>query len=70
MYKLQTIYLPRSHLFSYISIYIRDLFPPELVTKVKPNMNSVEIHPQWSNNRHPLDGALVGVGQNLTFKQI
>jgi hypothetical protein len=22
----------------------------ELVTKVKPNINSVEVHPQWSNN--------------------
>jgi hypothetical protein len=34
-------------------------FPTELVTKVKPNINSVEVHPQVSNNRHPVDGALV-----------
>jgi hypothetical protein len=27
---------------------------------MKPNMNSVEVHPQLSNNGHPLDGALVG----------
>jgi hypothetical protein len=29
---------------------------------VKPNINSVEVHPQPSNNRHPLDGVLVGAG--------
>jgi len=33
-----------------------------LVAKVKPNINSAEIHPQLGNNRHPVDGALVGVG--------
>jgi hypothetical protein len=33
-----------------------------LVTKVKPNINSVEIHPQLSNKGHPVDGALVGAG--------
>jgi hypothetical protein len=38
------------------------LFPTELVTKVKPNINSVEVHPQWSNNRHPVDDALLGAG--------
>jgi hypothetical protein len=38
------------------------LFPTELVTKVKPNINSVEVHPQWRNNRHPVDGALLGAG--------
>jgi hypothetical protein len=27
---------------------------------VKPNINSVEVHPQLSNNRHPVDGELVG----------
>ncbi len=26
------------------------------------NINSVEVHPQLSNNRHPVDGALVGAG--------
>jgi len=31
-----------------------------LVTKVKPNINSVDVHPQLSNNGHPVDGALVG----------
>jgi hypothetical protein len=33
-----------------------------LVTKVKPNINSVEIHPQLSNKGHLVDGALVGAG--------
>jgi hypothetical protein len=34
----------------------------KLITKVKPNINSVEVHPQLSNNRHPVDGVLVGAG--------
>jgi hypothetical protein len=58
MYK--TIYLPTYlvvNLFSYLSTYIWDLlFPTELVTGVKPNINSVEVHPQRSNNEHPVDG--------------
>jgi hypothetical protein len=29
---------------------------------MKPNINSVEVHPQLSNNSHPSDGALVGIG--------
>jgi len=29
---------------------------------VKPNINSVEVHPQLSNNGNPVDGALVGAG--------
>jgi hypothetical protein len=33
-----------------------------MVTKMKPNINSVEVHPQSSNNWHPVDGALVGAG--------
>jgi hypothetical protein len=27
---------------------------------MKPDMNSVEVHPQLSQNEHPVDGALVG----------
>jgi hypothetical protein len=46
----------------YLSTYILDLFPTELVTKVKPNFNSVEVHPQLSYNRRPMDGVLVGAG--------
>jgi hypothetical protein len=41
---------------------MRDLFPTELVTKVKPNINSVKVHPQLSNNGHPVDGVLGGAG--------
>jgi hypothetical protein len=33
-----------------------------MVPKVKPNINSVEVHPQLSNNGHPVDGALVSAG--------
>jgi hypothetical protein len=29
---------------------------------VKPDINSVNVHPQLSHNRHPVDGVLVGVG--------
>jgi len=29
---------------------------------VKPDIDSVEVHAQLSNNRHPVDGALVGAG--------
>jgi hypothetical protein len=31
---------------------------------VKTNINSVEVHPQLSNNGHPVDGALVGAGED------
>jgi hypothetical protein len=33
-----------------------------LVTEAKPNINSIEVHPQLSKSRHPVDGALVGAG--------
>jgi hypothetical protein len=33
-----------------------------LITKVKPNINSVEVHPQLSYNGHPMDHVLVGAG--------
>jgi hypothetical protein len=29
---------------------------------MKPNINGAEVHPQLSNNDHPVDGALVGAG--------
>jgi hypothetical protein len=34
----------------------------------EPYTNSVEVHPQLSNNRHPVDGALVGAGFIVTLK--
>ncbi len=39
--------------------------------KVKPYTNSVEVHPQLSNNRHPVDGVAwvsVHCGQHLKHK--
>jgi len=54
-------YLVVTHFPTYLPI-CWDLFPTELVTKVKPNMNWVMIHPQVSNDRHPMDGVLVGAG--------
>jgi hypothetical protein len=59
MYKPST-YLEVAYFPTYMPIW--DLFPTELVTKMKPNINSVELHPQLSNNGHPVDGALVGAG--------
>jgi hypothetical protein len=41
---------------------IGNLFPTELVAKVKPNINLVEVHPQLNNDGHPMDGALMGAG--------
>jgi len=29
---------------------------------VQPNINPVEVHPQLSDNEHPVDGAVVGAG--------
>jgi hypothetical protein len=55
-------YLAVTYFPAYLPIYIRDLFPTELVSKVNPNINSVEVHPQLSNNGHPVDGALLGAG--------
>jgi hypothetical protein len=56
------IYLFSNYLFSYLPIYILDLFVTKLVTKVKSNIKSVKVHPQLSNNGHSMDYPLVGVG--------
>jgi hypothetical protein len=32
----------------------------EWVTKVKPNINAIEVHSQLSHNGHPMDGMLMG----------
>jgi hypothetical protein len=48
-----------SYPFSSLSTYTWDLFPTKLVTKVKPNINSVKVRPQLSNNRRPVHGELV-----------
>jgi hypothetical protein len=60
MYKPST-YLLITYFPTYLPIYETN-FLTELVTKVKPNLNSSEVHPEPSNNGHPVDGALVGAG--------
>jgi hypothetical protein len=37
-------------------------FITEWVTKLIPEVNSVEVHPQLSYNGHAVDGTLVGTG--------
>jgi hypothetical protein len=55
------MYKPSPYLvIIYFLTYIGDLFATKLVTKVKPNINTLEAHPQLSNIGHPVDGALVG----------
>jgi len=46
MYKPSS-YLVIPYLLTYLPIY-------ETYTKVKPDTNSVEVHPQVSNNMHPV----------------
>jgi hypothetical protein len=36
-----------------------------VATKLKPNINLVEVHPQLSNKGHPVATALVGVGSTV-----
>jgi len=51
-------HLPRSYLFSYLSTYIWDHWLP---TWNRMYTNSVEVHPQLSNNnRHPSSGWCAG----------
>ncbi len=54
MYK-PSIYL----VVNYLPIY-ETYFLQNLITKVKPNSNSVDVHPQLSNNRHPVDDVVCG----------
>jgi hypothetical protein len=42
--------------------------PTEFVTKLKSNINPVEVHPQLSNNNHILDGALMGAGSLQPYR--
>jgi hypothetical protein len=57
MYKPST-YLVISYFPTYLPIY--ETYFLQLVTRVRPNINSVQVHPQLSNNGHVVDGALVG----------
>jgi hypothetical protein len=40
-----------------------------LVPEAKLNINSVEVHPQLSNNGHPMDGVLVHCGPTYPPKE-
>jgi len=52
-------YLVVTYFLTYLT-NVRDLFFTKLVIKVKPDINSVEVLPQLSNNGHPVDGAMMG----------
>ncbi len=52
MYKPSN-YLEVTYFPTYLPTYICDVVPSELVTKVTPTNNSVEVHPKPSNNGHP-----------------
>jgi len=65
MYKPSTCLVVITYFPTYFA-YVWDLFLTELVTKVKPEINSVDVHPQLSNNGHAVDGALVGAGSLMT----
>jgi hypothetical protein len=60
MYKPST-YLVVSYFSTYLPMY-ETYFLKDFVTKLKPNTNSVEVHPRLSNNEHPVDGVLMGAG--------
>jgi hypothetical protein len=51
-------YLPKNDsTYIYKSEFLLNCLP-----MVKPNINSVKVHPQLSNKKHPVDGAMVGAG--------
>jgi hypothetical protein len=58
MYKAST-YLEVVYFPTYLPIY-ETYFLQNWVTKMKPNINSVKVHPQLSNNGHPVDGWCAG----------
>jgi hypothetical protein len=60
MYSPSTFFVI-TYFLTYLPIH-RTYFFTEWVTKVKPDVISVKIHPQLSRNGHPMDGALVGAG--------
>jgi hypothetical protein len=67
-----TMYLPGSSLFFYLPTYLSIYIGPtsfRIGTKMKPDINSVEVHGQLSHNRHPVAGALVGAGSFLLRPQ-
>jgi hypothetical protein len=61
MYKPSTYLVVVTYFPTYLPIY-ETYFLQNWLPRSKPNINSVEVHPQMSNNGHPVDGALVGAG--------
>jgi hypothetical protein len=41
-----------------------------MVTKVKLEFNSVEVHPQLSHNGHPVDCVLMGASSSIVPGQV
>jgi hypothetical protein len=60
MYKLSA-YLVVTYFPSYLPIHETYLLQ-NWFTQMKPNIDSVVVHPQLSNKMHPVDGALEGDG--------
>jgi len=56
-----SIYLVSTYFSTYLPMYKTYIFPTEWVTKVKPNINSVEVHPQLRNNGHPVENGKIRV---------
>jgi hypothetical protein len=60
-----TMYLPGSSAFFYLPTYLCIYIGPtsyRIGTKMKPDINSVEVPGQLRHNRHPVDGVVVGAG--------
>jgi hypothetical protein len=60
MYK-PSIYLVITYFSTYLPMYKTYIFLTKLVTKVKPNINSVEVHPQLTSNGHPVENEKIKV---------
>lgn len=56
------MHLKKNTITIYLFIIYQYLKPISyIITKVKPNIISIEVHSQVNNSRHPMDGALVDV---------
>jgi hypothetical protein len=67
MYKQSAYLVPTSfpaYLVSTIHPYMT-YFLQNGFTEVKPDINSVEVHPQLSHDGHPVNGSLVSTGSVL-----
>jgi hypothetical protein len=54
---LKTIHIPINHLFPYLPTYLYRSYFLWDGTKVKSDINSVNVHPQLDHKGHPMDGA-------------